>query len=275
MMRVADAWNEAPSCYTAPAWTRRPVLQTASDNLQRIYENDGNRPLMALLDRPVGCVLDVGCGAGRNAELLRRRYPNCEVHGITRSVAEAEIAASRMTSCRVCDIEAEIPPDLKQMRFDALVFSHVLEHVREPECVLRRFAPLLNEGGAIVIAVPNVLSWAMRWQFLRGHFEYQPEGVLDDTHLRFFTYFTADRYLLANNPDLRLVSKSVTGSVPLWWLRRYILPIRCSEAIDAAGCRRWPNLFAWQILLKAVYRASSGAAALIREPERLGSAQTV
>ena len=253
----------------------RPALQAPSDNLQRIYQNDGNQPLIALLDPPLACVLDVGCGAGNNAELLRRRYPDCKVHGLTRSVAEAQIAEKKMASCRVCDIEADLPPDLKHMRFDALIFSHVLEHLREPERVLRRFAPLLKEGGALVIAVPNVLSWAMRWQFLRGNFEYQSEGVLDDTHLRFFTYFTADRYLLAKNPELKLVSKTVTGSVPLWILRRYILPKRCSEAIDAAGCRLWPNLFASQILLKAVYSASSGPVARCGRPELLGRPQTV
>jgi hypothetical protein len=92
----------------------------------------------------------------------------------------------------------------------------------------------------------------MRWQFIRGDFEYKLDGVLDDTHLRFFTYRTADRYLLGKSPELKLVSKSVTGSVPQWWLRRYLLPKRWSACIDALGCRIWPNLFGDQVLLKAV-----------------------
>jgi hypothetical protein len=111
---------------------------------------------------------------------------------------------------------------------------------------------LLRSGGTVLIAVPNVLSWVMRWRFLRGDFEYQSEGVLDDTHLRFFTYLTADRYLLGKSPQLRLVGKSVTGSVPHWPLRGYALPKKWSAFIDMLGCRCCPNLFGDQVLVKAV-----------------------
>jgi SAM-dependent methyltransferase len=229
-----------------------PVVGSLTNYQDRVYKNAGNVPLIALLDSGACQVLDVGCGAGDNAELLRSRLPGCQVHGITHSAAEAELAKRRMASCSVWDIEGDIPVELNAMRFDAIIFSHVLEHLRDPELVLCKFSRLLKSGGTALIAVPNVLSWTMRWQFLRGDFEYRSEGVLDDTHLRFFTYLTADRYLLSNCPELKLVSKGVTGSVPLWWFRRYLLPKKGSEFIDKLGCRLWPNLFGGQILLKAV-----------------------
>jgi 2-polyprenyl-3-methyl-5-hydroxy-6-metoxy-1,4-benzoquinol methylase len=194
----------------------------------------------------------VGCGAGDNAGLIRHQYPGCEIHGVTHSAAEAEIAKKWMTACWVFDVESKIPSDLTAMSFDAIVFSHVLEHLRDPAVILHKFVDLLRHGGCVIIAVPNTLSWAMRWQFLRGDFEYTSDGVLDDTHLRFFTYATADRYLLGKSPELKLVSKSVTGSVPLWLLRRYLLPKSWSMFIDALGCRIWPNLFGDQVLMKAV-----------------------
>jgi 2-polyprenyl-3-methyl-5-hydroxy-6-metoxy-1,4-benzoquinol methylase len=218
----------------------------------RIYKNKGNASLLALLNSNVSMVLDVGCGAGDNACLLRSKYPGCEVHGITHSSAEAQIAGKWMTACWVFDIESDIPENLSAMRFDAVIFSHVLEHLRDPASILEKFAKLLLPGGCAIIAVPNALSWAMRWQFFRGDFEYRLDGVLDDTHLRFFTYLTADRYLLRKSPELKLVSKSVTGSVPQWWLRRYLLPKSWSACIDALGCRIWPNLFGDQVLLKAL-----------------------
>jgi SAM-dependent methyltransferase len=152
----------------------------------------------------------------------------------------------------VFDVEGPLPPELSEQTFDALVFSHVLEHLREPAVVLARFTGLLRRGGEVLIAVPNVLSWRQRVSFLRGKFEYEPSGVLDDTHLRFFTYLTADRYLLGRAPDLELQSKSVTGSVPLWWLRHHWLREDFRRAVDAWGCRAWPNLFGGQVLLKAV-----------------------
>jgi 2-polyprenyl-3-methyl-5-hydroxy-6-metoxy-1,4-benzoquinol methylase len=230
------------------AYAVRPLAKSAD----RVYKNDGNAALIDLLDPGVRRILDVGCGAGDNANLVRSRYPNCEIHGITYSAAEAEIARKRMTSCRVWDIESVLPVDLNADRFDAIIFSHVLEHLRDPGSVVNEFSRLLRREGAALIAVPNTLSWIMRLQFLRGNFEYQSAGVLDDTHLRFFTYFTADKYLLAKCPDLKLMSKSVTGSVPLWLLRRYILPAKWSESIDSLGCRLWPNLFGDQILIRAV-----------------------
>jgi 2-polyprenyl-3-methyl-5-hydroxy-6-metoxy-1,4-benzoquinol methylase len=228
------------------------VSRNPDDHRDRIYKNNGNESLLALLDDDPRMVLDVGCGAGDNAYLLNSRYPGCEVHGITHSRAEAKIAGQLMTACWVFDIEGDIPEDLRSLKFDAVILSHVLEHLRDPATILEKFAKLLLPGGCAIVAVPNTLSWAMRWQFIRGRFEYQLDGVLDDTHLRFFTYFTADKYLLAKSPELKLVSKSVTGSVPQWWLRRYLLPKSWSGRIDALGCRFWPNLFGDQVILKAV-----------------------
>ena len=227
-------------------------MPISTDSRDRIYKNHGNTGLLALLDDDPSKVLDVGCGAGDNAALIMAKYPACEIHGVTHSAAEAAIAGKSMSACWVFDIEKEIPAELAAVKFDAVIFSHVLEHLRDPAAIVSKFAGLLLRRGCVVIAVPNTLSWAMRWQFLRGDFEYRPEGVLDDTHLRFFTFLTADRYLLAKSPQLELVSKSVTGSVPLWLLRRHVLPQRWSTGVDRLGCRMWPNLFGDQVLIKAV-----------------------
>jgi SAM-dependent methyltransferase len=225
-----------------------------SSAYDRVYANAGNPALLDLL--PAGCrrVLDVGCGAGDNAALLAIREPGCSVHGITQSRAEAELARARLERCWVFDIERPWPAELDGERYDALIFSHVLEHLREPSAVLARFCRLLGPGGSVLIAVPNVLSWRQRLRFSLGRFEYEDSGVLDATHLRFFTYRTADALLLADAPGLALVTKTVSGSVPLGWLRRSVLPARASSAIDALGCRWRPNLFGAQILLKATRR---------------------
>jgi 2-polyprenyl-3-methyl-5-hydroxy-6-metoxy-1,4-benzoquinol methylase len=233
-------------------------LQSSASDPLRVYKNNGNTPLLGLLDNPVHRVLDVGCGAGDNAGLLKSRHPGCEIFGITYSAAEADIARTSMTACWVADLEVGLPADLHAMKFDTIIFSHVLEHLRDPGVIVSKFSQLLQKGGTTVIAVPNALSWAMRLRFLRGDFEYQSDGVLDNTHLRFFTYFTADKYLLGQTPELRLVSKSVTGSVPLWLLRRYVLPGKWSDGIDRLGCRFWPNLFGDQILIKAIHDRSNG-----------------
>jgi SAM-dependent methyltransferase len=220
----------------------------------RVYAAAGNRPLIHLLSARTHRVLDIGCGTGGNAALTKSRFPHSEVYGVTHSVAEAEAAGQYMRHCWIADIEGQHPSDLADERFDTQIFSHVLEHLRDPADVLARFGKLLAAGGQILIAVPNVLSWRMRIRFLLGDFEYEAGGVLDDTHLRFFTYFTADRMLLSKAPELELASKTASGNVPLWLWRRHILPIGWSHKIDEWGCQRWPNLFGDQILIRAIKR---------------------
>ena len=218
---------------------------------ERVYLNQGNQPIIDLLDKGCLRILDIGCGAGDNAALIKANYPECDVFGITYSAVEAELAKKHMKDCWVLDIESELPAELDMQSFDVLIFSHVLEHLRDPATVLARFISLLRSGGQLLIAVPNILSWRMRLKFLMGHFEYESAGVLDDTHLRFFTYFTADKYLLSKTLNLRLIFKGASGSVPLWWFRRYVFPRKWSEKIDMWACHRWPNLFGGQVLIKA------------------------
>jgi SAM-dependent methyltransferase len=222
---------------------------------ERIYANEGNPPLIHLLPNSCRHILDVGCGAGDNAVLIKAIHPDCQIFGITHSMAEAKLARMRMAYCWVFNIEDPLPTNIDFPQFDVLIFSHVLEHLREPELVITQFLTLLREGGDILVAVPNILSWRMRLSFLLGRFEYSSSGTLDDTHLRFFTYMTADRYLFSSNPEaLELVKKEVSGSVPLWWLRRYMFPRSWSKRLDEWGCRNWPNLFGDQVLLRASKR---------------------
>jgi 2-polyprenyl-3-methyl-5-hydroxy-6-metoxy-1,4-benzoquinol methylase len=219
----------------------------------RVYADAGNPAFVDLVGRDARVVLDVGCGSGDNAALLRRRDPRVEVHGITASESEAVAARPRLDRCWVADVERALPAEIAERQYDAVLFCHVLEHLRDPADVVRRAVTLLRPGGACVIAVPNVLVWFQRVKFALGRFEYEPAGIMDETHVRFFTYETAARHLLAKAPSLRVVERRATGGVPLGALRRRVLPARVAARIDAAGCRRFPNLFGWQVLIKAIH----------------------
>jgi SAM-dependent methyltransferase len=222
--------------------------------IERVYKNEGNHPLISLIEGECLQVLDVGCGSGDNAVLIRKRFPGCVVDGITHSQSEAAVAGNHLRDCWVFDIEGEVPDAVRARSYDVLIFSHVLEHLREPANIVAAFSPLLKTNGALLIAVPNVLSWRMRAQFMAGDFTYTETGILDVTHLRFFTYHTADTFLLAQSSNVILRSKTVEGSFPLWWLRRYVLPRSAASRIDSWACRRWPNLFGEQVLIKAEKR---------------------
>jgi 2-polyprenyl-3-methyl-5-hydroxy-6-metoxy-1,4-benzoquinol methylase len=237
---------------TAMDASNKVATGLSPDTYSRIYANAGNPPLIDLLDEDCLTVLDVGCGAGDNAALMKAKSPARKVYGVTWSQAEVGLAMRSLEQCWVADIEQELLEEMAQCSFDAIIFSHVLEHLRDPASVLARFTALLRQGGVVLIAVPNVLVWRQRLQFLLGRFEYEKAGIMDDTHLRFFTFFTADQYLLAASSTLSVVYKGATGSVPLWVLRRNLLPKKWCERIDDWGCRNWPNLFGGQVLIKAV-----------------------
>jgi 2-polyprenyl-3-methyl-5-hydroxy-6-metoxy-1,4-benzoquinol methylase len=217
----------------------------------RIYANAGNPGVIAMVGRRARTVLDVGCGAGDNAALLKARDPAPTICGITASEEESALARRHMETVWVMDLEAPLPKELASSRFDTILCSHVLEHLRDPAEVVARLAQLLAPGGQMVIAVPNVLSWRQRFDFVAGRFVYTSGGVMDETHLRFYTYETAPRYLLTKAPALRIVEQRAVGSVPLWFLRRKVLSARLCAWIDEEATRLRPNLFAVETILLA------------------------
>ena len=220
----------------------------------RIYKNQGNPDLLARVQCTSGQVLDVGCGAGDNARLLGEACDPLRIVGITASPKEASIARKHMQDCLVADIENELPSVFEPNSFDCILFSHVLEHLREPSRVLASFVPYLKEGGQVLIAVPNIANFRSRWELVMGRFEYQATGVFDETHLRFFTYHSADQFLLRDVMGLELAEKTVTGSVPLWVFRRYFFSNSFSHYLDQMGRRLFPNLFGGQVILNLIKR---------------------
>jgi 2-polyprenyl-3-methyl-5-hydroxy-6-metoxy-1,4-benzoquinol methylase len=216
---------------------------------EKIYSNAGNPAVVGLLDPDCGRLLDVGCGDGANSRLLLKLRPGLHIEGITHSAEEARLAARSMDRCLVADIEGDLPPELAG-GYDAIIFSHVLEHLNYPETVVARFVEYLNPGGQLIIAVPNVAAWRTRLRLVKGDFEYEDFGIFDNTHLRFFTHKTAAKHLLSKCRNLESVASNVEGSIPLWPFRR-AMPDAMVTWLDELGCKIWPNLFGSQVLVTA------------------------
>ncbi len=216
------------------------------------YVNSGNDLVLSLVPADARHILDIGCGGGDNARRLKETRPGIRIVGITHSAEEAELAAPFMAGVHVLDIERDLATDLGGP-FDLLMLSHVLEHTRDPVAVLRRFLPLLAEGGHVLIAVPNTLEWRTRMRFLGGKFQYADHGILDRTHLRFFTYETAARELVEPVSELTLIARQGRGALPFGRLRRRLLPAGLRNVLDEAAVRRLPNVFAGEVALLARY----------------------
>jgi SAM-dependent methyltransferase len=153
------------------------------------YLEEVNYELARVIGHPKA-VLDVGCGAGQNGALAKER--GAHVTGIEGWAPSAAVARTRLDEVIDGDIEKdEAAKPLAGRKFDLIVFGDVLEHTKEPRAVLERFLPLLEEGGRVILSLPNVAAWPVRLGLLAGRFEYEDTGILDETHLRFFTRRTA------------------------------------------------------------------------------------
>lgn len=134
-------------------------------------------------------VLDVGCGGGALGALLKRR-PGVEVVGIETDPEAAAVARGRLDDVLVVDVEKLDCLPVLPRSFDCIVFADVLEHLVDPERVVARLLPYLSETGTVVASIPNVRHQDVLLDLLvNGRWRYQPAGILDATHLRFFTLY--------------------------------------------------------------------------------------
>ena len=156
------------------------------------YYSNVNPDLLRAIPLDRKRVLEAGCGSGRFAEAYRARNPDARYFGLELFEDAARDAARVMDQVVVGDIEkADVMAALDAARagetFDALIFGDVLEHLREPWTVLSDLRARTAPGGVCVACIPNVSHWSLLQQQVKGQWTYADAGLLDRTHLRFFT----------------------------------------------------------------------------------------
>ena len=154
-----------------------------------------NERLARLVPADALRILEVGCGEGRLGARLKALAPGREVYGIEREPAAAEAARRNLDRVFVLDVEREDPP-LEPRSLDVLLYGDVLEHLVDPLAVLRRHRAFLGPGGVVLTSVPNVQHHSVVAALLGGDFQYESAGLLDATHVRFFTWSTLFKLLL-------------------------------------------------------------------------------
>jgi 2-polyprenyl-3-methyl-5-hydroxy-6-metoxy-1,4-benzoquinol methylase len=188
-----------------------------------------------------GSVFEGGVSSGYFAEVLTG-------YGLTVDGFELDpVAASEARSvCRTVhtgdlssfDIEGEIA----DRSYDTIVFGDTLEHLPDPAAVLSRLRPKLSAGGHVVLSVPNIANWSIRAQLLAGRFNYRDRGILDRTHLRFFTQKTLRAMLVESGYD----AVDMVGSIPIPALRS----ASACRLVHRAGNLR-PQLLAYTFIVTA------------------------
>jgi 2-polyprenyl-3-methyl-5-hydroxy-6-metoxy-1,4-benzoquinol methylase len=238
------------------------------------YFEDVNWGLLRLWGTRRGLdVLDVGCGFATTSQHIAKL--GNRVTGIEES-AEA-VAKARVRIGRVVEADLQkgerVAAELGDARFDAIVFADVLEHLAWPLGVLRRYLSFLKPNGSVIVSLPNVGLWSVRLGIIAGRFEYEETGVLDRTHLRFFTRRSARRLLddaglalmrTAYNPGLvrpfvPLAKKLLPGPpagaehdpAALLESRPYRAYLKTLYPMERAVARLWPGLLAFQMIFEA------------------------
>ena len=131
-------------------------------------------------------VLELGCSTGFMSRVLRER--GCHVVAVEEDAAAAERARPSCARVIVGDVERlDLGRALGKARFDVIVAADVLEHLKDPLRLLRGLKRFLADDGWVVASLPNVAHGSVRLALLGGEFRYNPTGLLDRTHLRFFT----------------------------------------------------------------------------------------
>ena len=213
------------------------------------------RVLQMMEHRPPAHVLDVGCGPGWLAEALRAQGHH--VTGV--DLAEEPGVHDRMHRFVRADLEQGLPDEVGD-GYDVAIAADVIEHVRNPQMLLGDMTHRLRQGGTVIASVPNISHWYPRGRTALGLFDYDQRGILDATHLRFFTRRSFVR--LAAQVGLEPIAKRHTGlPFDAVGVRTDGIVGRAATLVDRALVRAWPTMFAYQFVYELdVIAALEGSA---------------
>jgi len=203
------------------------------------FENQGNNE----------CVLDVGCGTGYlGAKLQQRGYLVIGVEKYPLDIGFYQYYADIIQS----DIEKWEGPN-NGVTFDYILMADILEHVCDPEAVVRRLTSYLKPTGTIIICVPNVAHLYVRMKLLVGCWDYQDYGIMDRTHLRFFTKKSLQDLVINVGID-RFKVKPVVLPWPLIIQNNHELFQKTMIRCDSLATKIWPTMFAYQWIVSGRMR---------------------
>jgi 2-polyprenyl-3-methyl-5-hydroxy-6-metoxy-1,4-benzoquinol methylase len=241
-----------------------PYMEEVNEGIVRAFEH---------VQRREGFVLDVGCGRAALGAAISHLGWN--VWGVEQNQEACEAARARLDRLIEADLHNydSVRAALAGKQVDALVFSDVLEHVYDPRAALESYLSFLRPGGTLLISVPNAVVWTNRLRWFFGRVRYTDTGVMDRTHIRFFTFRTARELVAASGCQVRQVTSTpylarallplvkravgsgsdngtnnpravIDSSAYRWYMRR-IYPIERTVA------SLWPTLLAFRIIIRA------------------------
>jgi 2-polyprenyl-3-methyl-5-hydroxy-6-metoxy-1,4-benzoquinol methylase len=174
------------------ALTRFSVTQQSARRAVRYSRNlskYGTHEVILRLIPPRSTVLDLGCAEGYLGRELAAR--GCRVWGVYKDAGAIRMASTWYEEVSTIDLDTARGLPWPTGSYDVVLAADVLEHLKSPETALRMIRQYLTPSGLLIVSLPNIAHLSIRVSLLGGRFDYRKTGILDETHLRFFTFRTA------------------------------------------------------------------------------------
>jgi len=184
-----------PSERVAGRYTWESLLDVEHSDASQ-YHAWAQSHLFDLFKHPPRRLLDIGCAAGGTGHAAKQAYPGCTVFGIEVNRAAAEVAATcidHVAIGRFEDIDLEAF-GITAGSIDTVIVADVLEHMYDPWHVMVRLRPYLSPDAQVIASIPNIRNLWVMAEMAKGNWRYEPWGLLDITHIRFFTPREAHRF---------------------------------------------------------------------------------
>ena len=191
------------------------LVDTAGyDNKRPSYYQNARLEMLKYIPQAATSVLEIGCGSGEFAAVVKEKR-SIVYTAVEPFLAAAEKARGRVDRLLECPIDEALVA-LAGQRFDCIVVNDVLEHLVDPWAIVRSMRAMLEPGGVVVASIPNIRYFpALKALVMQGEWQYQDHGVLDRTHLRFFTRSAIHHLFSANQYEV-LVLEGI-NSIQLPW----------------------------------------------------------
>ncbi|UKT64397.1 class I SAM-dependent methyltransferase [Pedobacter mucosus] len=168
------------------------------------YYSHTRNELLKFLPKKIGVALDVGCAGGNFGQMLKEVF-DCEIWGVEPDEKSALIAKAKLDKVFNCVFGKEIRIPAEKT-FDCIFFNDVLEHLAQPEEALQLAKKFLASNGYIIASIPNLRFYPAIISLLRHKdFKYLDAGVMDKTHLRFFTKKSIIRLFKENGYKIKAI----------------------------------------------------------------------
>jgi 2-polyprenyl-3-methyl-5-hydroxy-6-metoxy-1,4-benzoquinol methylase len=169
-------------------------------NYNEKYSDSPRYDIVELIAQPTGSILEIGCGSGATGLIIKQKFHEVHFTGLEINKKAATVAKTRLDKVIIANIEKVDLKNygIKKKSFDVIICADVLEHLYDPWKVLLTLRDYLKSDGKIIASIPNIQNIHIIMGLSEGNWTYSEYGILDATHIRFFTFNEIERLFMAS-----------------------------------------------------------------------------